>query len=331
MNEKRLSVGIDISKLTLDICLVFDKTNTHFQIKNDQRSIKAFVKQLLKKYSDYRLDLCMENTGLYNWPLFKVCDELGINLFVLNPLHLKKSMGLVREKSDKIDAQSIALYACRYHDVLVPYKIPSSVIRKIQIMLALRTRIVTVKKMFNSPLRELAAVTDKADYKEVQKLTSQTLKHLADQLKKVETELEKLIQSDQSVEENYRLMTSVQGVGKVLAWYLLVKTNNFTRISAPRKLACFVGVVPFKHQSGTSIYRKPRVSLMADKQVKKVLHMAAMRAIQLEGDLQQYYIRKVSEGKNKMLVLNAVRNKIIARICAVIKNKKEYQINLVSS
>ena len=89
-----------------------------------------------------------------------------------------------------------------------------------------------------------------------------------------------------------------------------------------------LAIVPFEFQSGTSINKKPRVSYMADKSLKKLLHLAAMRAIQLNGDLQNYYLRKVKEGKNKMLILNAVRNKIVARICSVIKNRKMYQINL---
>lgn len=59
--------------------------------------------------------------------------------------------------------------------------------------------------------------------------------------------------------------------------------------------------------------------------------MAAMSAIQKENDLQHYYQRKVAEGKNKMSVLNAVRNKLIHRIYAVIKQQKMYQPCLLKS
>ncbi|KOP35676.1 transposase, partial [Flavobacterium sp. VMW] len=50
-----------------------------------------------------------------------------------------------------------------------------------------------------------------------------------------------------------------------------------------------------------------------------------------DNDLRKYYIRKVDEGKNKMSVLNAVRNKIIHRVFAVIKNQIHYQKDLVLS
>ena len=50
---------------------------------------------------------------------------------------------------------------------------------------------------------------------------------------------------------------------------------------------------------------------MAKISVKTVLHMAALSAVSMKGELQDYFIRKVSEGKNKMSVINAIRNKLI--------------------
>lgn len=43
------------------------------------------------------------------------------------------------------------------------------------------------------------------------------------------------------------------------------------------------------------------------------------------GDLKTYFERKVTEGKNKMTVLNAVRAKLVARMFAVIRNNRIYQ------
>jgi len=67
---------------------------------------------------------------------------------------------------------------------------------------------------------------------------------------------------------------------------------------------------------------------MADQALKTVLQMAAMRAVRLDNELKEYYQRKVEEGKNKMSVLNAVRNKLIHIAMALIKNKTYYKNRL---
>ena len=69
---------------------------------------------------------------------------------------------------------------------------------------------------------------------------------------------------------------------------------------------------------------KTRVNHQARKSLKTLLHMAAMSALQVKGELQDYYQRKVAQGKNKMLVINALRNKLIHRVYAVIKRGKKY-------
>jgi transposase len=331
MIEKKLSIGIDISKRTLDICVMGEGVLDHYSIKNNQKSIKSFIHNTKKKYGVKRVELCMENTGLYNWPLYSVCDELEIPIFVINPFHLKRSVGLVRGKNDKIDAERIASYIKRFYEDHKPYIIPAAIIHKLQVMLGLRKRIMKAKNMFRTPMIELKSVADKEIYSKALEVTNLVVKQLDAALLKVEKELHQLIKEDETIQENYKYMTSVQGVGKVLAWNLLIKTNNFKTLNDPKKIACYVGVVPFEHQSGTSLKMQPRVSHMADKQVKKVLHMAALRAVRLDGDLKKYYTKKITEGKNKMSAINAVRNKLIARICSVVNNKKNYVPNLLLS
>lgn len=70
-----------------------------------------------------------------------------------------------------------------------------------------------------------------------------------------------------------------------------------------------------------------RVNHQARKKLKPLFHLAAMAAVRAKGELKTYYERKVAEGKNKMLVLNAVRNKLIHRIYAVVKRKQKYEFS----
>ena len=66
----------------------------------------------------------------------------------------------------------------------------------------------------------------------------------------------------------YKIITSVNGIGFVTASYILVTTNEFININNPKKYACYSGVVPFEHTSGSSVRGKTRVSHMANKNIK---------------------------------------------------------------
>lgn len=124
-------------------------------------------------------------------------------------------------------------------------------------------------------------------------------------------------------------MTSISGIGPVTASHVLVLTNEFKDFNSAKKFACYAGVVPFDHSSGKSIKGKARVSHLAHKGIKYLLHMAALSVIRLGGELSDYFIRKAATGKNKMLILNAIRNKLIHRIFAVVKNGIPYQQNYI--
>jgi len=332
MKEKHIFVGIDLSKFNLDICMVNEQKRIISTIKNNEKSIRSFFSKVQKSNLHATLIICMESTGYYNWPCYEALSKLqGFMLYVVNPLHLKRSMGLVRGKNDAIDAMRIADFIRLHYSSLKPTMIPRKQIRQLQALLAYRNRLVATKSKFSVPSAELELLADKQIKEQIQNDSRRLVKTIETQIKSVEAQIIALVDQDQELKEKYQYLESVQGVGKVLAWTMLVKTNEFKSINNPRKLACYAGVVPFEFQSGTSILKRPRLSPMADKTLKKLLHLAAMRAVRLKGDLQNYYQRKVAQGKNKMLVLNAVRNKIVARICAMVNNKRFYQNHLILS
>ena len=147
-------------------------------------------------------------------------------------------------------------------------------------------------------------------------------------LENIDKELDDIIKNDPRLKEIYELSTSVPGIGKITALSLICYTNEFNSYHTGKQLACYCGVAPFEHSSGSSVRGKTRVSHMANKPLKRLLYLGAMAAIKSNGELKAYYVRKVSEGKNKMSVLNAIRNKMVLRLTAVIKRGTPYQQNL---
>jgi transposase len=322
--KKRIFIGIDISSLTLDVCLLIDKSKESLVIKNEVKEIKA----LLKRFSKYELVIGMENTGRYNWPLFEVLTDSTHLAYVINPLHLKKSLGLVRGKNDRIDALRIAQFIEKNHEELKPWTCPSESIRKLKVLLTERNFRIKCKRQLICQKRDYSKMKKLKLESPLSKMNKEMMDHFDQQIKLIEKQIEEIIQMDEELNQQAKLIKTVPGVGKVLSWTMLAKTEGFKTIVEPRKMACYSGVVPFDNQSGTSIRGKNRVSSLADKNIKSILHLAAMSAIRLKNDLGAYYQRKIAQGKNKMSVINAVRNKIIHRIFAVIKSQTPYKINL---
>jgi len=326
---KSIYLGVDISKKTLDICLVDQDSESFSTIDNTVRSIRKFFEGIA--LIDKQAFIAMENTGLYNYNLYEVLKDFHFKVYVIDPKHIKRSIGLARGKNDRVDAKRIATFIERNHRDFDCWKPLGDNLRDIKILLAQRRHMVRTRSAVKQQNAELKAIRATVTLKNVIKMNLQQIKEIDGHIAKIESLIKNRIARDTELKENMDRIMSVPGIGPITAWTLLVKTEAFTRLTDPRKLACFSGVVPFEQQSGTSLKTRPRVSKMADMQLKSVLQMAAMRAVRMKNDLQIYYLRKVEEGKNKMSVLNAVRNKIIHIALALIKNKTFYQNRLLLS
>lgn len=321
---EKVFIGIDISKLTLDIFVNRCSKTQHYQIENCSKAVKKF----LKGYSNSENTvIAMENTGRYNFELYEVLSALQLSVYVINPLHLKKSIGLLRGKNDKLDSQRICFFIEKNYMDLQPWTPKSLDIQKLSLLNAERRHRVKIKSGISRQMKDADFLKNYTD-KETLKLNEQLISLLNRQIKDIEKKIIKIIESNTELQDQYERIQTIPGVGKVLATMLIVKTNGFTEIQSARKMACYSGVVPFEHRSGSSIYYKPRVSTMADKELKKILHLAALSSIRLKNDFALYFQRKVLEGKNKMSVLNAIRNKIIHRVYALIKNNSVHDNNL---
>lgn len=325
---KKIIIGIDISSKTLDFCVKVGQEVKHQVIKNEISSIQKFF----KKYSrQENVVVAMENTGRYNWNLYEVLSGFTFKVYVIAPLHLKKSLGLARGKNDQVDALRICSFIEKNQEETTLWKPAPVVIRKLKVLLTERTLRIKMRRQMVRQQQDYKLMRSLSLDKNLLKLNKKMVDRIDAQIKELEVEIEENIQHDDQLKVQAALIRSVPGVGKVVCWMMLAKTVGFSTINDPRKMACYCGVVPFDFQSGTSIWHKPRVSVFADKTMKSVLHLAAMTAIRLNNDLSVYYKRKVGEGKNKMSVLNAVRNKIIHRIFAVIKNQNMYKTDLILS
>tara|TARA_R100000951_G_C2617865_1_gene173401 strand:+ start:198 stop:1166 length:969 start_codon:yes stop_codon:yes gene_type:complete len=317
MEKHTMFVGIDVSKCWLDIAVFTpeDGTVESFKINNEADVVRDFIKALPGK--GRKALYCLESTGRYGETFLEVSAVLKLDTWVEHPLQLKNSMGMTRGKSDRVDAQRIADYAYRHRDRAKLWVPESESLAKLRKLQSQRTMFVKVQTQLGQCMEGV---------KKPDPNVNRLLKAAAASIAAVDAEIEKVIKSDLRLKRQFELVQTVPGVGKVTAVALLLTTGGFTRMTDVRKLACYAGIAPFPYSSGSSIKRRTKVSKMGNMRLKVLFNLSAWNSIRSVPSLKAYYERKVAEGKHKMSAINAVRNKLLAIILAVIRRDEPFAV-----
>ena len=328
MSDYQVFVGIDVSKKHLDISIMESlKVSKYVRISNTPKAIKSFLDNYAQEYQLAQALFCLEATGVYISHLVALLATYKHSTWVENAVSIKRSLGLQRGKNDKVDSKRIAEYATRFVDKVKLYQPPSEAFEHLQVLENLRTAFVETKKRLQTNAKEIKAFMKKSTAQLVQKHTKDILKALEIQIKEVEKQTYQIIKADPELKKLYEIACSVPGVGPVIATAVLIATKGFKKFNNAKEFACYCGVAPFEHSSGNTS-SKPRVSKMANKKLKKLLHLGAMSATRTKGEIKEYYEKKIKENKPKMSILNAVRNKIIQRIFTCVNKGENYQRTL---
>jgi transposase len=327
MTKYNYYIGIDISKLTLDISVLCEDSNStktvHYKIENQEKNISQFVKKTLGKYELSQILFCFEDTGVYSLPLSYYLNDNKLSYWKVPSLEIKRSKGISRGKDDKIDSKDIAFYAYTHLHKFRPSSIPPKSIQQLKLLFTEREKVLKSLSSFEKTSENKDFMT-KEVFDVVVSENKLVINILKQALKKIEEKMLAIIASEEQLNLQYKLITSIPGIGKQTAIYTIIATRGFETFDNWRQLACYAGVAPFPYQSGTSIRGHNKVHPLADKKLKTLLNMCAISAIRHDKELKTYYERKVAEGKAKMLVINNVRCKLLARIFAVINRKTTF-------
>jgi len=321
-------IGADLSKESID--LASSDTQSHLRINN---SLKGF-RQLLKWLKDQKIKISavmivMEHTGLYSCRMEKFLHRHQVAFTKIPALAIKRSLGLIRGKNDKIDAHRIARYGLEKRDILIPEKELNKTLERLKMLHATRGLLVKQRASLICAVKEFQELLKRSDL--IIKTQLQLINDYSMQIKKIEAEMMDLIKQDHSMKQNFKLLQTIKGVGNIVAIAVIVKTRNFTMFANARKFACYCGTAPFEHSSGKSIRRKTRISHLADKKMKTLLDQSAKTAIQHDKELKAFYERRTGLGKSKKSTINIVRNKILYRMFAVIKRQTPFMENYLQT
>lgn len=332
--ETKFYVGIDVSKPYFDASLMAVVNHVKQPIESERfdnttLGMKVFEKWLKKQQVSFNKNsiVVIENTGIYHRLIWSFCSKKQLPLHIGNAAHIKWSFGIARGKNDKIDSIRLCNYAFKEADTLAGTPALDADLMLLKDLITARTKLLKQAGSLRVSIKELGNVMGKSHHKLIVQSLKSAIDGLVKSIKNVEAQIKKIVTENTAFQQNYNLLISIPGIGPVTATYLIGCTANFAGRPSGKQLACYAGVAPFEHSSGISVKGRARVHRMANKDLKKLLHLCALSLIRYNEEFKTYYNRKKEEGKHSMSILNAIRNKIALRIAAVIKNQTSYKIN----
>jgi transposase len=337
--EIQYSIGVDVSKEWLNFCVRDAQLAIleEGQCDNTEKAIRAYLQDLwnrLPALSTQPTVLIMEYTGLYVKPLAKTYLAMGGVVSIVAADKISEQLGgsaaRRQEKTDQIDARRLAEYAHRYADQLTPWQLGNPTLDALQSLQRLRSRLLNSINSLEVPAREVDRFEDAALAQLLHDSQRESLRALKSDLERVEQRLQELIDEDQNLRQLFQWITSVEGIGPVTAREILITTNAFHdfKPDEAKSFARYAGIVPLQRQSGKRNGRAR--TRKGNKHLKSLLTMGATVVIRsnMKSELGDYYHRKRAEGKEHLVVINAMRNKLILRVFAVVRNQVMYQKNL---
>lgn len=266
--------------------------------------------------------MCMEATGVYGEGLAYYLHAKGYQIAVEAPLKVKRAFMPVGHKNDRVDSQQIAEYAYRFYDELVYWKPKEEILEQIKVFLAIREQYVVQKTGHLNALKALKRKVVQTPLAEA--LHERSIDQIKKNIKEIDKEIRRLINEDPKYGGTTRWLISVPGVGLLLASNMLLVMESAPDEATAKQISAYIGICPYEHRSGNSVYKPDSSRHHGPAQVRKLLYLASLSVRTHHPEFQKYFLRKVAEGKPKKVVLNNIANKLVKIMCAVVKTQTPY-------
>ena len=303
-NQNEVNVGVDTGKHQLDIHI--RPLNINFTVSNDKSGIKEALKTI-KIVKPKRI--IIEATGRLEQAFIIACSEQKIPFVLANPIHIRKFAGAIGllAKTDKLDAHLIA----HYGEAIKPglSQIKPEVLRLMSDLLARRQQLMGMQTMEKNRLQIMP--------KETHGLIKPILTVIAKQLEKTGLKLQRLIEVCPEYSTKNEIIQSMPGVGKVVALSLLSNMPELGYLSN-KKAAALVGVAPINKESGC--YKGKRRIRGGRPQVRTVMFMAMMSAMQCNSVFKATYQRLLKAGKPKKVAIIACLRKMVVILNSMVRD-----------
>ena len=329
--ESILSIGLDVCKSKIDICLLGSDQETTFQITNSKKEILKFIALLEESGCRAEVPLIIESTWDYDTLACILFSQANLNIKEINPIITKNYVKhTIRwTKTDKTDAKALANIGIVNKEWLFTYNKSKRFIeisKKISLISWLEKQIQSLKRALQS-FSEVFTNLELVESPSV-KTMKFTVSELEKNIKMLQLEIEEDSlgkEDDQKVECIY----SIAGVSRYMAqvFYISFAHKDF---DSKKSMYAFVGYDPRLRDSGT-FTGKARISKRGNAYVRKKLFQSAFLATKHCKLFKDIYDRMKEKGKHHYVCVISVVKKMIHIIFSLLKKNSVFDPNFTSS
>lgn len=316
-------IGIDVSKLTLDVCIVHSerkpRSHTFANKRDGHQALLAWVE---RSVGDTPRHFCLEATGPYSQPIAAFLAEHAQTVSIVNPFRVKHAgmaSGVVN-KTDHADARLLAEY-CRKEQPAV-WRLCAPEVRTLT---ALMRRLEGLK---TDRTREHNRLEDPSLETLVMDSIHAVIGFLDAEIRRLSDQIDKHIKQNPHLKEDRDLLTSIPGIGNTLAQWILAEVPDIHQFASAQSLSAYAGLNPKEFQSGSSIHRKTQLSKAGNARLRKALYLPAVAAIRFNPVVQALCHRLQARGLSKMASIGAAMRKLLHLAYGVLKHRRPFDPKL---
>jgi transposase len=297
--------GIDVSKDRLDVMVLPEEQSS--SVRNDPAGWAELV-EWLRGFSIAAIGI--EASGGYERGVMRALLAAGSPVRQVNPFKLRqfaRASGVLA-KNDPLDARMIASFVAIMPTRPAQRQAPAA--QRLTEMLAVRRQLSAEKVAAQNAARLLEDAM-------LQRLSRRRIARLAADIDLLDKSLIEIVAAEPALARRFQLLTSMPGVGPVLACTLIALLPELGGMSR-KQVAALVGVAPYAFESGT--LRGRRCIWGGRAHVRQVLYMAAMSASNWNPTLKPFHDRLAAAGKLPKVVIVAVMRKMITTLNAMVRD-----------
>lgn len=324
-------LGIDVSKKTLDLCLLQEGVKGRVKtrkLKNDFNAVGTVVSWLRKQHREPGdVHIIMEATGVYHESLAYGLHDAGAKISLANPHRSREfARGMdILTKNDKVDAYMLACYGALKEPE--PWEPPPENVRYLSALLRRRDALVTDCSREKNRLEKCQATNTSAA---VAESIENVLQNLSAELQRLETLIQGHLDQHPVLKKDFDLLTSIKSVGFQLGLNMLVILRSH-RFDTAEQVAAFLGVVPVEKFSGTSVRGQSRLSKIGPPEIRAKLYLASLCGLRFNPAMKAMYERLCQRGKAKMCAIGALMRKLVHWCYGVLHTQQPFDAEYRSS